>query len=179
MLQVFESHAECLSPYLFTLYAFPHLEEIAVRVKQRLGKDAVPMVSRYAGLSYCVIGHFLEVFLHICTYLPLFRQIAETIQYTICLHVFFTDLFFYRFVQLDKNVVERRNYRSRRIWTKLLSQKILRIDCVAVRFHINYSQQPYSLLLALAQVMPVLSSFSSPCCMFIQFAHELEHSCAC
>ena len=47
MLQVFESHAECLSPYLFTLYAFPHLEDIAVRVKQRLGKDAVPMVSRY------------------------------------------------------------------------------------------------------------------------------------
>ena len=94
MLQVFESHAECLSPYLFTLYAFPHLEEIAVRVKQRLGKDAVPMVSRYEGLSYCVIGHFLEVFLHICTYLPLFRQIAETIQYTICIHVFFTDLFF-------------------------------------------------------------------------------------
>jgi uroporphyrinogen-III decarboxylase len=45
MLQVFESHAECLSPYLFSLYAFPHLEEIAVRVKQRLGKDAVPMVS--------------------------------------------------------------------------------------------------------------------------------------
>ena len=44
MLQVFESHAECLSPYLFTLYAFPHLEEIAVKVKQRLGHDAVPMV---------------------------------------------------------------------------------------------------------------------------------------
>ena len=50
MLQVFESHAECLSPYLFTLYAFPHLEEIAVRVKQKLGKDAVPMVG-----CYCMI----------------------------------------------------------------------------------------------------------------------------
>ena len=48
MLQVFESHAECLSPYLFKLYAFPHLEEIAVKVKERLGKDAVPMVSCYA-----------------------------------------------------------------------------------------------------------------------------------
>jgi uroporphyrinogen-III decarboxylase len=52
MLQVFESCAECLSPYLFTLYAFPHLEEIAVRVKQRLGKDAVPMVSLCAWLEY-------------------------------------------------------------------------------------------------------------------------------
>ncbi|CAB3985392.1 Uroporphyrinogen decarboxylase [Paramuricea clavata] len=54
MLQVFESCAECLSPYLFTLYAFPHLEEIAVRVKQRLGKDAVPMVIFAKGASYAI-----------------------------------------------------------------------------------------------------------------------------
>lgn len=50
MLQVFESHAEHLSPYLFRLYAFPYIEEIAVKVKQRLGKDAVPMVRNNCSL---------------------------------------------------------------------------------------------------------------------------------
>ena len=52
MLQVFESNAGHLSPYLFSLYAYPYLEQIAVRVKERLGKDAVPMVRNLHGMKF-------------------------------------------------------------------------------------------------------------------------------
>ena len=45
-LQVFESLADCLSSNLWALYALPHLRDIATRVKQKLGDDAVPMVSQ-------------------------------------------------------------------------------------------------------------------------------------
>ena len=46
-LQVFESLADCLPSNLWSLYALPYLRNIATRVKQKLGDDAVPMVSTH------------------------------------------------------------------------------------------------------------------------------------
>ena len=43
MLQVFESHAEHLGPELFVRFCVPYLSQICDRVKEKLGKDAVPM----------------------------------------------------------------------------------------------------------------------------------------
>ena len=43
MLQVFESHAEHLGPDLFVEFCVPYLSQICDRVKEKLGKDAVPM----------------------------------------------------------------------------------------------------------------------------------------
>lgn len=44
MLQVFESHAEILGYDTFTLCSLPYLKQIAEKVKDKLGNDAVPMV---------------------------------------------------------------------------------------------------------------------------------------
>ena len=44
MLQVFESHAEILGYDTFTLCSLPYLKQIAEKVKEKLGTDAVPMV---------------------------------------------------------------------------------------------------------------------------------------
>jgi len=43
MLQIFESHAEHLGPDLFVKFCVPYLSQICDRVKEKLGKDAVPM----------------------------------------------------------------------------------------------------------------------------------------
>ena len=43
MLQVFESHAEHLGPDLFAKFCVPYLSQICDKVKEKLGKDAVPM----------------------------------------------------------------------------------------------------------------------------------------
>lgn len=44
MLQVFESHAEILGYDTFTVCSLPYLKQIAEKVKEKLGTDAVPMV---------------------------------------------------------------------------------------------------------------------------------------
>lgn len=44
MLQVFESHAEVVGYDTFTLCSLPYLKQIAEKVKEKLGPDAVPMV---------------------------------------------------------------------------------------------------------------------------------------
>lgn len=45
MLQVFESHAEVIGYDTFTLCSLPYLRQIVEKVKEKLGSDAVPMVS--------------------------------------------------------------------------------------------------------------------------------------
>lgn len=45
MLQVFESHAEVIGYDTFTLCSLPYLKQIVEKVKEKLGSDAVPMVS--------------------------------------------------------------------------------------------------------------------------------------
>lgn len=45
MLQVFESHAEVIGYDTFTLCSLPYLRQIVEKVKEKLGYDAVPMVS--------------------------------------------------------------------------------------------------------------------------------------
>lgn len=44
MLQVFESHAEVIGYDTFMLCSLPYLKQIAEKVKEKLGPDAVPMV---------------------------------------------------------------------------------------------------------------------------------------
>eukprot|EP00112_Aurelia_sp_Birch-Aquarium-sp1_P018488 Seg4418.2 transcript_id=Seg4418.2/GoldUCD/mRNA.D3Y31 product="Uroporphyrinogen decarboxylase" protein_id=Seg4418.2/GoldUCD/D3Y31 len=44
VLQVFESLAEYLPSKLMALYSLPYLKDVATRVKQTLGDDAVPMI---------------------------------------------------------------------------------------------------------------------------------------
>ena len=44
MLQVFESHAEVIGYDTFTVCSLPYLRQIAQKVKEKLGSDAVPMV---------------------------------------------------------------------------------------------------------------------------------------
>ena len=48
ILQVFESHAEHLGPYLFREFALPYLKQICDEVKERvnqMGLEDIPMVS--------------------------------------------------------------------------------------------------------------------------------------
>ena len=45
MLQVFESHEEVIGYDTFTLCSLPYLRQIVEKVKEKLGSDAVPMVS--------------------------------------------------------------------------------------------------------------------------------------
>ncbi|XP_031558364.1 uroporphyrinogen decarboxylase-like [Actinia tenebrosa] len=54
ILQVFESHAGILGYDTFMLYSFPYLKQIAERVKEKLGPDAVPMTVFARGGHYAV-----------------------------------------------------------------------------------------------------------------------------
>lgn len=54
MLQVFESHAEYLSPDLFQKYSLPYLTQIRAKVKERLGKNNVPMTVFAKGAHYAL-----------------------------------------------------------------------------------------------------------------------------
>ena len=49
---MFESLADCLPSSLWALYSLPYLREIATRVKQKLGDDAVPMVGQILLWNY-------------------------------------------------------------------------------------------------------------------------------
>jgi len=53
-LQVFESLADCLPSNLWSLYALPYLRNIATRVKQKLGDDAVPMIIYAKGAHFAM-----------------------------------------------------------------------------------------------------------------------------
>ena len=53
-LQVFESHADALTPELFRKYTYKRLNRIASEVKKRLGSKAVPMS------IMCKGGHFMN-----------------------------------------------------------------------------------------------------------------------
>ncbi|XP_076070038.1 uroporphyrinogen decarboxylase [Oratosquilla oratoria] len=57
LLQVFESHAEHLGPYLFKEYALPYLKLIVDQVKERVaaqGLDSIPMTIFPKGGHYCL-----------------------------------------------------------------------------------------------------------------------------
>ena len=65
---MFESLAEYLPSKLMALYSLPYLKDIATRVKQTLGDDAVPMVCFLvdpASICYCNAGLFFSV-RHFC-----------------------------------------------------------------------------------------------------------------
>lgn len=54
VLQVFESIADIMSPSLFSLNALPYLRDIATRVKQILGDQAVPMIIFAKGAHFAI-----------------------------------------------------------------------------------------------------------------------------
>lgn len=54
MLQVFESHAEVIGYDTFTVCSLPYLRQIAQKVKEKLGSDAVPMTIFAKGAHYAI-----------------------------------------------------------------------------------------------------------------------------
>ncbi|XP_027049398.1 uroporphyrinogen decarboxylase-like [Pocillopora damicornis] len=54
MLQVFESHAEVIGYDTFMLCSLPYLKQIAEKVKEKLGPDAVPMTIFAKGAHYAI-----------------------------------------------------------------------------------------------------------------------------
>ena len=79
MLQVFESHAEVIGYDTFMLCSLPYLKQIAEKVKEKLGPDAVPMVRTELGVIFKTYDLELIItysWLHRCLeHLPFFVRL--------------------------------------------------------------------------------------------------------
>ena len=67
MLQVFESHAEVIGYDTFMLCSLPYLKQIAEKVKEKLGPDAVPMVRTELGVIFKTYDLELKLRIFDCT----------------------------------------------------------------------------------------------------------------